>query len=116
TVERKSGDTVRAPGDSARNRAAASRGNRSTAQPLHRSTGQIWYLDSAGALHATRVRVGLSDGQKTEVSSPELHEGMQIGTGLPVTNEQTPAAGAAAATNPLQPQRGGGPGGGRRGF
>jgi hypothetical protein len=75
----------------------------------------IWYLDSAGALHATRVRVGLSDGQRTEVSSPVLHEGMEIVTGLPVTNEQTPTTNAAG-TNPLQPQRGGGPGGGRRGF
>src|SRR5262245_28126679 len=125
TVERKSGDTVEkrsgAPtADSTRNRAFGSRSNRSTVPPLNRSTGprstaQIWYLDSAGALHATRVRVGLSDGQRTEVSSPVLHEGMEIVTGLPVTNEQTPTANAAG-TNPLQPQRGGGPGGGRRGF
>jgi len=115
TVERKSGDTVRAPSDSARNRAAGFRGNRSADQPLHRSTAQIWYLDSAGALHAARVRVGLSDGQRTEVTSPALYEGMQIVTGLPVTNDQAAPA-AAGSTNPLQPQRGGGPGGGRRGF
>ena len=122
TVERKSSDTLersstRVASNSATNRDSSSRRNRSTVPPFHRSTAaaQIWYLDSAGALHATRVRVGLSDGQRTEVSSPVLHEGMAIVTGLPVTNEQTPAAGAAG-TNPLQPQRGGGPGGGRRGF
>src|SRR5262245_54756973 len=99
----------RARGDSAR----AGRGQRGG--NARGSGAMIWYLDSVGALHATRVRVGLSDGQRTEVSSPVLHEGMEIVTGLPVTNEQTPTA-SAAGTNPLQPQRGGGPGGGRRGF
>ena len=115
---RASGDSTgrwagRARGDSA----SAGRGQRSG--NARGSGAMIWYLDSAGTLHATRVRVGLSDGQRTEVSSPVLHEGMQIVTGLPVTNEQ--AAPAAGSTNPLQPQRGGGPGaggpgGGRRGF
>jgi HlyD family secretion protein len=99
----------RASGDSAR----AGRGQR--AGNARGSGAMIWYLDSAGTLHATRVHVGLSDGQRTEVSSPVLHEGMEIVTGLPVTNEQTPTT-SAAGTNPLQPQRGGGPGGGRRGF
>jgi HlyD family secretion protein len=101
----------RARGDSARGGRGQGGGN-------GRSSAMIWYLDSAGALHATRVRVGLSDGQRSEVSSPALHEGMEIVTGLPVTTEQTPATNTAG-TNPLQPQRGGGPGGpggGRRGF
>jgi HlyD family secretion protein len=99
----------RARGDSAR----AGRGGGGNARA---SSAMVWYLDSAGALHATRVRVGLSDGQRTEVTSAALHEGMQIVTGLPVTNDQTPAP-SAASTNPLQPQRGGGPGAaGRRGF
>ncbi|HEY9228846.1 MAG TPA: efflux RND transporter periplasmic adaptor subunit [Gemmatimonadaceae bacterium] len=76
------------------------------------SSATLWYLDSTGVAHSARVHVGLSDGQKTEVSGPAIREGMQIVTGLPATGE-TPAA-AAPTSNPLSPQRRpGGPGGGR---
>ena len=76
----------------------------------------VWYVDSTGAAHAARVRVGLSDGQKTEVTSPTLREGMQVVIALPATTE---SATTAPASNPLQPQRGAagrGAGGGRGGF
>jgi multidrug efflux pump subunit AcrA (membrane-fusion protein) len=75
----------------------------------------VWYVDSTGVAKPARVRVGLSDGQKTEVTSPTLREGMQVVIGLPATNESA----TTAASNPLQPQRGAagrGPGGGRGGF
>jgi HlyD family secretion protein len=69
----------------------------------------IWYLDSAGTLHETRVHTGLTDGQKTQVEGKGLVEGEQVliavtGTAAPET------AAAAATTNPFQPQRGGGRG------
>lgn len=79
----------------------------------------LWYLDSTNALHRIRVKAGLSDGQRTEVSAESIHEGMQVIIG--VNADQTsggsaPATGAQAqgSTNPFQPAR---PGGGfRRGM
>jgi len=69
----------------------------------------LWYLDSANALKPVRVRTGLSDGTRTQVTGTGLEEGMQIVVGANTgTTTVTPAS-----ANPLQPQstgrRGGGP-------
>jgi HlyD family secretion protein len=70
----------------------------------------LWYLDSANALKPVRVRTGLSDGTRTQVTGTGLKEGMQIIVGA---NTGTTTAAPAASANPLQPQstgrRGGGP-------
>ena len=70
--------------------------------------GTIWILDSNKKLKPIRVRIGLSDGQRTQVTGQGLANGMQV-----VIGESSPTATAApaASTNPLTPQRGGGPGG-----
>jgi HlyD family secretion protein len=80
-----------------------------------RARGQIqptlWYLDETGQLATTRVKAGLTDGQRTVVESPRIKEGMQVIIG--VNQSQS----AASSTNPFGP--GGPPGGGnfnRRGF
>jgi HlyD family secretion protein len=82
---------------------------------MRSNVATIYVVDSAGKLSAIRVRTGLSDGQKTEVQSPRLKEGMQVIVG--VTNGETAtAASAAPAANPLAPNQRrapGGPGGGR---
>jgi HlyD family secretion protein len=78
--------------------------------------GTLYTLDAAGKLKALRVRVGLADGQRTQVTSDSVSAGMQVIVGS--------SGGAAAATttpagsNPLTPTRGGGggPAGGGRGF
>ena len=60
-----------------------------------------------------RVRVGLNDGTRSEVSGPDLKEGMEI-----IIGDLTPSAAPAAqrpANNPLLPNFGGG-GRGRGGF
>ncbi len=78
-----------------------------------RARGQIpptlWYLDDKGQLMTTRVRAGLTDGQRTAVESPRIKEGMQVIVGV---NQpaQAPAAGAANPFGPGGP--GGAPGGG----
>jgi HlyD family secretion protein len=93
----------------------------SRASGTSRSRGRIWTLDNTGALKMISVRVGLSDGQKTEISGPGVTEGMVVvtsvaapaatgttnrtGTGLPFG---TPGAGTGG--------RQGGGGGGRGGF
>lgn len=87
-------------------------GRDSTARATARgSSTMIWVLDSVGTAQPMRVRVGLSDGTKTEVSGPDLREGVQVVTGLPVSAN----AATAPSANPLSPQRGPG-GSGPRGF
>jgi HlyD family secretion protein len=72
-------------------------------------TGSLWTADAKQTLKRIPVRVGLSDGQRTEVSGPGLAAGMQVivGSSLPAT-----AAPAAPTANPLAPQGGGGRRGG----
>jgi hypothetical protein len=60
----------------------------------------LWYLDEKGQLAMTRVRAGLTDGQRTVVESPRIKEGMQV-----IVAVNAPAA-ANNAANPF-----GGPGG-----
>jgi HlyD family secretion protein len=67
-----------------------------------RNASTLWYLDDKGEPAATRVRVGLSDGQRTEVSGKDLKEGMQVIIGV---TQSVPTASA----NPLQPQTPAGP-------
>jgi HlyD family secretion protein len=69
--------------------------------------GTLWTLN-AKKLKPIRVRVGLSDGQRTQVTSDSIKAGMQV-----IVGSSTPAASApSASSNPLTPQRPGGPGGG----
>jgi HlyD family secretion protein len=76
--------------------------------------GTIWILDANKKLKPIRVRMGLTDGQRTQVMGQGLTAGMQV-----VIGESSAATGAPATTapttNPLTPQRGGFGGGGRGG-
>ena len=67
----------------------------------------LWYVDKDGKLNATRVRTGLSDGQKTEVRGQGITEGMQVI--VAVTQADEPGG----SGSPFQAQRQGGfrPGG-----
>lgn len=67
----------------------------------------LWYLDKDGKLNATRVRTGLSDGQKTEIRGQGITEGMQVI--VAVTQADEPGG----SGSPFQAQRQGGfrPGG-----
>ncbi len=71
---------------------------------------QLWYADSTGKPAVMRVRTGISDGQRTQVSGPpQLVAGLQVMTGV-VTGSEAPPASQPAA-NPFQPapSRGRGP-------
>ncbi|MDF2770686.1 MAG: putative macrolide-specific efflux protein [Geminicoccaceae bacterium] len=68
------------------------------------TVAQLWYVDSAGKPAVMRVRTGLTDGQNTEVSGPNVREGMQVIIGTAT------AATAQTPTSPFQQQRRG-PGG-----
>lgn len=69
------------------------------------SAGTLYALDATGKLQELRVRVGLSDGQRTQVTGASLTAGMQV-----IVGTTSAAATTAPSTNPLTPQRGGGRG------
>jgi HlyD family secretion protein len=68
----------------------------------------LWYLDSTNAIKPVRVRAGLSDGTRTQVTGTGVTQGMQIIVGASTGT----SAATATTTNPLQQQstnrRGGG--------
>jgi multidrug efflux pump subunit AcrA (membrane-fusion protein) len=77
------------------------------------SIGTLYTLDKAGKLKEIRVRVGLSDGQRTQVTSDSLVVGMQVIVGSATTaSAATTTTTTAPSTNPLTPQRTGGGRGG----
>jgi HlyD family secretion protein len=63
-----------------------------------RNVAMLWYLDDQGKLAVAPAHTGLSDGQRTEVKSEGLKEGMQIIVGV------TQTAPTTAASSPFQPQ------------
>jgi HlyD family secretion protein len=73
----------------------------------------LWYLDEAGQLTMTRVRAGLTDGQKTAVESPRIKEGMQVIIGVNQPAGQQAAQQAFGQPTFIGPA-GGPPGGGNR--
>ena len=83
--------------------------------PVVETRGRTWlYID--GQLKPVALRLGISDGQFTEVISEDLQETSEVVTGVTGlgTARGTPTQGGTG--NPLMPGRGpGGPGGGGRG-
>jgi hypothetical protein len=73
----------------------------------------LWTVDGAGKIKPIRVRVGLSDGQKTQVQGEGLTTGTQVIVGS-ASGAQTASQGSQPSS-PFQPQGGAmrrGPGGG----
>ena len=64
---------------------------------------RLWTVDASGTLTPHFVRLGISDGQKTQINSRDLTEGASI-----VISATQPGATTTASTgttaNPLQPQ------------
>ena len=113
SIRRARGDTASSVTGRA-NRGAAAGANQAqgsgatrTGGTAGRSFAQLWYVDSAGKPAVTRVRTGLSDGQNTQITGQNVHEGMQVIVGT-VTTAAAPTTGAT--TSPFQQQRRG-PGG-----
>jgi HlyD family secretion protein len=91
-------------------RAAGSAGprNPAAAGARPRNAVMLWYLDDKGEPAVTRVRTGLSDGQRTEVSGKNLKEGMQVIVGVTQTAASTTASSPFQPQAPAQPRRPGG--------
>jgi len=76
------------------------------------SMAQLWTVDAEGTLTPHFVKLGISDGQKTQITSRDLKEGESIV--ISATQPGATVAATATTANPLQPQaanRGRGPGG-----
>src|SRR5205814_7019961 len=67
------------------------------------SMAKLWTVDAEGTLTPHFVKLGISDGQKTQITSRDLNEGSSI-----VISATQPGATVASTTgttaNPLQPQ------------
>ena len=63
---------------------------------------RLWTVDANGVLTPHFVKLGISDGQKTQINSRDLTEGASIVIGA--TQPGASAAASATTANPLQPQ------------
>jgi HlyD family secretion protein len=82
----------------------ASAGN----SPRRAPAAMLFYIGESGRLEVVRVTTGISNGQETVVSGPELRAGMQIIAGVT-------GGAAAASSTPANPFGGGAPQGGQGG-
>jgi HlyD family secretion protein len=76
-------------------------GSRAGGRPSNATRGTLWTVDANGALQRHRVKVGLTDGSRTQIESADLAAGAAIVLGTKQTGT-TAAAGTPAAQNPLQ--------------
>jgi HlyD family secretion protein len=107
---RQSGAPAAAPTATGRNGGATTIDALFGPLPRAQSVGRVWrYINNQ--LKPVRVRLGISDGQATELLDGDLHEGDPVVTNVTTATETTrPAAGAGFPFG--QPQRGfGGQGG-----
>jgi hypothetical protein len=72
----------------------------------------LWTVDTEGVLTPHRVRIGISDGQRTQITSRDLQQDASIVIGA--TQPGTSTGATTTTANPLQPQntQRRGPGGG----
>lgn len=86
--------------------AAAANGQSRTQSGTGTSAGRngtaVWALDGAGKLERIRVTAGITDGQRTQVDSPKLKEGMQVVVG----SAQGTATTSSSPFQSSQPQSG----------
>ena len=89
----------------------------------HKFTGQhasgqrptvatIWTVDDKDVAHSMRVKVGLTDGQRTQITGRDVKEGMQVITSVGGQASSATTT-TTASSNPFQPS---GPGGRRVGM
>ena len=79
------------------------RGRRPPADSGRGAPVQLWYLDAGGQPALTFVRTGLTDGQMTAISGPEVREGMRVITG--VASNGAAQGASSTTTNPFQANR-----------
>lgn len=82
-----------------------SKAERQSKQPMDRDQGVLWIAGSNGSIRPLLVKVGLSDGVRTEVSGQGLTEGMEVVLGQQASADQR-RAGQVSPFTPSFPGRG----------
>jgi len=70
-----------------------------------RKFAQIWYLDDKGQLTFTTTKLGITDGQYTEISSDKIKDGKQVINGILVTDEETNSSSSPFQNNRNEPRQ-----------
>ncbi len=68
------------------------------------TSGSLWYFDDQGKLRIMRVRLGITDGQYTEIKSDRIKDGMQVINGVLVADENSSSSSPFQQNNE-QPRR-----------
>lgn len=84
--------------------AAANQGGNGAGATRPRNVAMLWYLDQDGVLATSRVRTGMTDGQKTEIEGRDLADGMRV-----IVSVSASDAAGTSATSPFQTQQQSGP-------
>lgn len=102
TMQRDSGAVRRGGAAGSAARPVTAGGTPVTGAPRRRppadSSGTLWVLDSAGRVRRVRVRTGITDGQRTQVTSRDLASGAQVVLGVTAPG----GASGAPSANPFQ--------------
>jgi HlyD family secretion protein len=88
-----------------RNRAGGTAGGTTQGNGTGRrpaNVAMLWYLEENGELAVTRVRTGLTDGQRTQIEADQLTEGTQVIVGV-TQAAQTSTTSPFQATTPMGP-------------
>ena len=90
--------------------------------PQVETRGRVWlFMTAERQLKPVNLRLGITDGQNTELLGGELAANQEVVTGVTGLGATRNIGGPGGSGNPLMPQRGGpqggfgGPGGGGRG-
>ena len=62
---------------------------RSDQQNGPQTSGTLWYFDDQGKLRIMRVKLGITDGQYTEIKSDKIKDGMKVINGILVADESS---------------------------
>jgi len=99
---RENGGETAAAGERSREGSAAHGSGFGGANGARTMPPALWTLDENNQPHRLRIEVGLSDGQRTQVSGEGLTEGLKVITGVL-------SGGATASSNPFQQSSGSAP-------
>jgi HlyD family secretion protein len=70
-----------------------------------RKFAQLWYLDDKGQLNFTPVKLGISDGQYTEVITDKIKAGQQVINGILITDAETGTSSSPFQNNNNEPRQ-----------
>jgi HlyD family secretion protein len=66
-------------------------GSTTRSDALRSAAGRVWVVDTGGALRAVQIRIGITDGNMTEVIAGDLREQQEVVVGAGATAVQQPS-------------------------